>query len=75
MSVSHTNGQFTNPLIQPAELRRQGATFSLTYRSLMDSKHLLNQLMVGPIAAYEERLRSRHAFVPTAGKLLNELSK
>ena len=31
--------------------------------------------MVGPTTVHEERLRSRHHFVPAASKLLNELSK
>ena len=41
--------------IQPAELRRQGATLSLAYRSLMDPKHPLHQLVVGPTTVHEER--------------------
>ena len=40
----------------------------------MDPKHLLHQLMVELTTAYEERLRSRHPFVPAPRKLLNELS-
>ena len=32
--------------IQPAELRRQGATLSLAYRSTMDPDHILHGLMV-----------------------------
>ena len=59
--------------IQPAELRRQGATLSLAYRILIDLKHLLHQLMVGPITTHEEKLRSQHPFVSAARKLLNEL--
>ena len=35
----------------------------------MDPKHLLHQLMVKPITAQEEKLRSRHPFVPAARKL------
>ena len=31
--------------------------------------------MVGPITVHKERLRPRHPYVPTARKLLNELSK
>ena len=31
--------------IQPTDFRRQGATLFLTYRYLMDPKHLLHQLM------------------------------
>ena len=43
--------------IQPAEFRRQGTTLSLAYRSLVDPKHLLYQLMIGPTTAHEKRLR------------------
>ena len=60
---------------QPAELRRQGATLSLAYRSVMDLKHLFHQLIVGPTTAHKERLRFRHPFVLASRKLLNELSK
>ena len=60
--------------IQPAKLRRQGATLSLAYQSLMDSKHLLHQLMERPIIALEERLRSRNPFVPAARCELSKLS-
>ena len=61
--------------ILPTELRRQGATLYQAYRSLIDLKHLLHQLMVGPITAHEDRLRFQHLFVPVARELLNELSK
>ena len=61
--------------IQPAELRRQGATLFLTCRSLMDPKHFLHQLMFGPTVVHEKRLQSHHPFVPETSKLLNELSK
>ena len=43
--------------IQPAELRRQRTALSfvtLAYRSLMNSKHLLHQLMVGSVTTLEE---------------------
>ena len=61
--------------IQPTEFRRQRATLSRAYRSFMDPKRLLHQLMVGPITAHEERLRFPHPFVPAEHKRLNELSK
>ena len=61
--------------IQQAELRRQGATFSQAYHTLMDFKHQLHQLMIRPITARKEKLRSRHLFVPAVRELLNELSK
>ena len=41
----------------------------------MDAKHLLHRLIVGPTTANDERLRSRHLFVPAALKPLNELFK
>ena len=44
--------------IQPADLRRQGANLSLSYRSVMDPNCLFHQLMVGPIPVQEEELRS-----------------
>ena len=59
--------------IKSPKLRR-GATLSLAYRSLMDPKHLLYQLMVGPATVHEKRLRSRHPFVPPARQLLNSFS-
>ena len=34
--------------IQIAQLRREGATLPLAYRSMMYPKHLLHQLTVGP---------------------------
>ena len=42
---------------------------------MINPKHLLHHLMVRPITAHKWRLQSRHAFVPAARKLLNELSK
>ena len=74
--VQNTNDYF--PIlagIQPAELRRQEATLSLAYHSVMDPKHLLRQLMVWRTTAHDERLQSYHPFVPVARKLLNELFK
>ena len=43
----------------------------------MDHKHPLHLLKVGPttVQRERERPRSRHPFVPTARKLLNELSE
>ena len=61
--------------IPAAELRRHEATLTLVYRSLMDPKHLLHQLMVEPTIAHEKRLRSCHLFVPAARKLFDESSK
>ena len=41
----------------------------------MDPKHLQHQSPVGSTTLHEERLKSRHHFVPAEHKLLNELSK
>ena len=56
--------------IQPAELRRQGATLSLADRSSSDPGHILHNQVTKPRAASKERL-----FVPAARKLLHNLSE
>ena len=61
--------------IQPAELRRLGATLSLAKRCTLDPDHNLHGQLAGALDVPQERLRSRHPFVPAAGKLLNDLSK
>ena len=61
--------------IQPAELRRQGATLSLANRSTLDPDHILHGQLTEPRAASKERLRSRRPFVPAARKLLHNLSE
>ena len=40
--------------IQPAELRRLGATLSLTYRGSLDPGHILHELLAGPQTATEK---------------------
>ena len=57
--------------IQPGELRRQGATLSLANRSSLDPGHILH----GKLIASKERLKSRRPIVPTARKLLHNLSE
>ena len=53
VTASHTNELFANPVvIQPAELCRQGSTFSQAYCSLIDPKNLLRQLMFGSTTAH-----------------------
>ena len=59
--------------IQPAELRRLGATLSLANRAIHDPDHVLHGQLVGQQDAHQERIRSRHPFVPTAWKLLGSL--
>ena len=61
--------------IQPAELRRQGATLSLANRSFLDPDHILHGHLLGSQDADRKRLKSRHPFVPAARKLLNSLSE
>ena len=61
--------------IQPAELRRQGATLSLANCSSLDPGLILHGQVTGPRAASKERLKSRRPFVPAAWKLLHNLSE
>ena len=61
--------------IQPAELRRFGATFSLANRAIHDLDHVLHEQLVGQQNAHQERLRSRRPFVIAAWKLLDNLSE
>ena len=60
--------------IQPAELRRMGATLSLAYRGSLDPDHILYGLLIGSSDTRQVRLRSRRPFVPAARNLLNNLS-
>ena len=55
--------------IQPAKLRRLGATLSLANRAIHDPHHVLQQ------DAHLGRLRLRRPFVPALWKLLGSLSK
>ena len=52
--------------IQPAELRRMGATLSLAYRGSLDPDHILHGLLSGSSDTRQVRLRSRRSFVPGA---------
>ena len=61
--------------IQPAELRRMGATLSLAHRGSLDPDHILHGLFSGSSDNRQVRLRSRHPFVPGARNLLNNLSR
>ena len=61
--------------IQPAELRRLGATLSLAYRGSLDSDHILYELLAGSPDGHRERLKSRRPFVPAARKLLQDLTE
>ena len=57
--------------IQPAELRRLGATLSLAYHGSLDPDLILHGLLSGSSDTGQVRLRSRRPFVPAARNLLN----
>ena len=55
--------------IQPAELRQLGATLFLAYRGFLDPDNILHIFLSGSSDALQERLRSRHSFLPCAQNL------
>ena len=61
--------------IQPAELRRQGATLSPANRSSLDPDHILHGQFHESQDVCRERLKSRRSFVPAARKSLDSLSE
>ena len=61
--------------IQPAELRRMGATLSLAYRGSLDPDHILYGLLSESSDTLQVRLRSRRPFVPGARNLLDNLAR
>ena len=61
--------------IQPAELRRMGATLSLAYCGSLDPDHILYGLFSGSSDTHQVRLRSRRPFVPGARNLLDNLAR
>ena len=61
--------------IQPAELRRMGATLSLAHRGSMEPNHILYGLLIGSLDTRQVRLRSRRPFVPGARNLLDNLAR
>jgi len=54
--------------IQPAELRRRGATLFFARRAI-EPGHLLNSTLTCPLSANARCLKSRHPFVPAAQQL------
>ena len=60
--------------IQPAELRRLGATISLAHRGSLDPDHILYSLLSGSSDTGQVRLRSRRPFVLAARNLLDNLA-
>ena len=61
--------------IQPAELRRLGATLSLAYHGSPDPDHILYGLLSGSSDTRQVRLRSKRPFVPAARNLLENLAR
>ena len=61
--------------IQPAELRRLGATLSLTYCGSLDPDHILHGLLSVSSDTRQARLRSRRPFVPGARNRLDNLAR
>ena len=61
--------------MQPAELRRMGATISLAHRESVDPDHILYGLLNGSSDTRQVRLRSRRSFVPAARNLLDNLAR
>ena len=61
--------------IQPAELRRLGATLSLAYRGSLDPDHILYGLLSGSSDTRQVRLRSRRPFVLAARNVLDNLAR
>ena len=61
--------------IQPAELRRLGATLYLAHCGSLNPNHILYGLLSGSSDTCQVRLRSRHLFVPAMQNLLDNLAR
>ena len=61
--------------IQPAELRRMGATLSSAHRGSLDPDHILHGLLNGFSDTCQVRLRSRRPFVPGTRNLLDNFAR
>ena len=61
--------------VQPAELRRMGATLSLAHRGSLNPDHILHGFLSGSSDTRQMRLRSRRPFVPAAQNLLDNLAR
>ena len=76
MPASHSNGPLPLlPGIQPAELRRMGATLSLAHRGSLEPNHILYGLLSESSDTRQVRLRSRRPFVPAARNILDNLAR
>ena len=61
--------------IQPAEIRRLGATLSLTHHGSLDPDHILYDLLSGSSDTRQVRLRARRPFVPAPRNRLDNLAR
>ena len=61
--------------IEPAKLRRLGATLFLANHAIHDPDYVLHRQLIEKQDAHLARLRLLHSFVPVAWKLLVSLSK
>ena len=75
MHPTPTDHLLTLSDVQPAELRRMGATLSLAYRGSLDPDHILCGILSGSSDTRQVRLRSRRPFVPAARNLLDNLAR
>ena len=83
LGQAHPNRPGTGPVykipilsgIQPTELCQLKATLSLAYHEFLDPDHILYGLLSWSSDAHQERLRSRHPFVPVVWNLLNNLTE
>ena len=61
--------------IQPAQIRRLGATRFLAHRGSLDPDHILYGLLTESSDTHQVRLRFRSPFVPAARNLLDNLAR
>ena len=61
--------------VQPAELRRMGATLSLAHPGSLDPDHIFYGLLSGSSDTGQVRLRFRRSFVPGARNILDNLAR
>ena len=75
LRLTPTDHLFVLSGIQPAELRRMGATLSLAHGGSLEPNHILYGLLSGSSDTLQVRLRSRRPFVPAARNLLENLAR
>ena len=74
MLVPTPTDPLTHTFGQPAELFQLGATLFLAYHGSLDPDYILYSFLNGSSDAHQEKLKSRHLFVPAAQNLLNKLA-